>query len=550
MHRFLAPAFLAVLLSAAGAWAAPLKVVGRFLQDAHGHNLMLRGMNVPVYKSGFEDDLDAVAAAVATTRANVVRFEWWAVPQPGTTEYTVANLDRAIQKYFDLGIITIVDLHDLTFQFGHDEQVGPNSDGNDQTIFASTITAYWTRPDVLAVLVKHQDHIVINVANEWGSSLYHDGTPTTTNFIQNYTTAITALRNAGIIAPLMIDAPKGFEYQFLLDHGAALLALDPKHNTMLSTHAYWAATAFTDAQLGRHRRRDHGEQPSDRFRRSVEQRLHGHSLRPDPLSASAHARQRELDRLRVLGVVRGRPVRPAHEHHGGPGRRHGADRRQPGLRQRRAARRQFRHRYGHASHDKGRFLAAYGHGHSARGCDLHAHGCVDGRTTWRSAASSSGARRPRRWWCAGADRRSRALGWPACWPIPTLTLVRSSDQTVIATNDDWQDAANAADIVAAGFAPGDAHESAVMMTLDPGVHRDRERGGRHDGCCDRGDLRGRPSGGADRRASRRVGEVDAGDNVLIGGIIVQGAAPQTVVIRARGPSLAGAGWPGCWPIPC
>src|SRR5947207_3313008 len=36
---------------------------------------------------------------------------------------------------------------------------------------------------------------------------------------------------------------------------------------------------------------------------------------------------------------------------------------------------------------------------------------------------------------------------------PTLTLVRSSDQAVIATNDDWQAGANAAALAAAGFAP-------------------------------------------------------------------------------------------------
>lgn len=47
--------------------AAPLKVVGRFLQDAHGNNLLLRGVNLPVYKSGWADDLDAVAAAIALT---------------------------------------------------------------------------------------------------------------------------------------------------------------------------------------------------------------------------------------------------------------------------------------------------------------------------------------------------------------------------------------------------------------------------------------------------------------------------------------------------
>lgn len=237
----------------ARAAGSPLKVVGRFLQDANGHDIMMRGVNIPVYKSGYDDDLDAVAAAVATTKTNVVRLEWWANPPVGSL-YTVENLDRAIQKYADLGILPIIELHDLTYIYGQDAKPGnpPNSNGNDQTIFANTITSFWTRADVLPILIKHQDHLVINLANEWGSSTYSDATPTTTNFIQNYTAAITAMRNVGINAPIMVDAPKGFEYQFILANGQAILDADPQHNTMFSIHAYWAARAplgYTDAQV-------------------------------------------------------------------------------------------------------------------------------------------------------------------------------------------------------------------------------------------------------------------------------------------------------------
>jgi len=48
--------------------------------------------------------------------------------------------------------------------------------------------------------------------------------------------------------------------------------------------------------------------------------------------------------------------------------------------------------------------------------------------------------------------------------------VRSSDQSVVASNDNWQDAPNAAQIQASGFAPSDPHESAIMVTLDPGAY--------------------------------------------------------------------------------
>jgi hypothetical protein len=55
-------------------------------------------------------------------------------------------------------------------------------------------------------------------------------------------------------------------------------------------------------------------------------------------------------------------------------------------------------------------------------------------------------------------------------PNPTLTLVRSSDQSIVATNDDWGSAPNAAQIVATGLAPADAQESAIMVTLAPGAY--------------------------------------------------------------------------------
>jgi hypothetical protein len=53
---------------------------------------------------------------------------------------------------------------------------------------------------------------------------------------------------------------------------------------------------------------------------------------------------------------------------------------------------------------------------------------------------------------------------------PTLTLVRQSDQVVIATNDDWQQSPDAAQIAAAGFAPSSRFESAVLVTLPPGAY--------------------------------------------------------------------------------
>jgi hypothetical protein len=63
-----------------------------------------------------------------------------------------------------------------------------------------------------------------------------------------------------------------------------------------------------------------------------------------------------------------------------------------------------------------------------------------------------------------------AFGITGALDDPALTLVRSSDQTVIASNDNWQTDANATQLQAAGFAPTNALESALLVTLPPGAY--------------------------------------------------------------------------------
>jgi hypothetical protein len=55
-------------------------------------------------------------------------------------------------------------------------------------------------------------------------------------------------------------------------------------------------------------------------------------------------------------------------------------------------------------------------------------------------------------------------------PDPVIQLVRSSDQVVLATNDNWQNAPNAAAIQLSGFAPSHVLESAILTSLPPGAY--------------------------------------------------------------------------------
>ena len=126
---------------------------------------------------------------------------------------------------------------------------------------------------------------------------------------------------------------------------------------------------------------------------------------------------------------------------------------------------------------------------------------------------------------------------------PTLTLVRSSDQQVIATNDDWGTAANAAQIQAVGLAPANALESAIMVTLAPGAYTaivQGAGGGTGVGIVAVYEV-DHPEVPLINISTR--GEVLTGNDVMIGGFIVQGSGPQTVVVTAIGPSLVGVGIP-------
>jgi len=140
---------------------------------------------------------------------------------------------------------------------------------------------------------------------------------------------------------------------------------------------------------------------------------------------------------------------------------------------------------------------------------------------------------------AGPSLASAGIANPLANPM--MTLVRSSDGAVIATNDDWQAAANAADIQAAGFAPADAREPAIMMTLAPGAYTSIVSGvGNTTGVAVVGVFEvDHPEVPLINISTR--GEVLTGNDVMIGGFVIQGTTPQTVVITGIGPSLTQAG---------
>jgi subtilisin family serine protease len=120
---------------------------------------------------------------------------------------------------------------------------------------------------------------------------------------------------------------------------------------------------------------------------------------------------------------------------------------------------------------------------------------------------------------------------------PMLQLVRSSDQVTIAANDDWGSAVNAGAIAASGFAPANPLEAAILMTLQPGAYTaivTGAGGGTGVGIVEVFEV-DHPEVPLINISTR--GQVLTGNDVMIGGFVIQGSGAQTVVVRARGPSL-------------
>jgi hypothetical protein len=130
-------------------------------------------------------------------------------------------------------------------------------------------------------------------------------------------------------------------------------------------------------------------------------------------------------------------------------------------------------------------------------------------------------------------------------PLQDPTLELHNSNSVIASNDDWQTAANASQIPTS-LQPTDSRESAILITLQPGSYTaivSGKNGTTGVGLVEVYDLDQATTSKLANISTR--GFVDTGENVLIGGFIVGGGnGSARVIIRAIGPSLTQFGVSG------
>ena len=130
---------------------------------------------------------------------------------------------------------------------------------------------------------------------------------------------------------------------------------------------------------------------------------------------------------------------------------------------------------------------------------------------------------------------------------PVLEL-HDAAGAIIASSDNWGDAANKQDVIDTGLAPVSPNESAILATLpsDPNIafYTAVVRGANNTtgiGLVEVYDLDSGPGSTLLNISTR--GQVDLDPNALIGGFFLGGTESRRILVRAIGPSLAAANIP-------
>lgn len=185
------------------------RVDGRALYDNTGEKVILYGVN----KMCIWTDKDGVPSfsEIAKTGANCVRITWGI---DGSAE----DLDTVIRNCRAEHMIPIIELHDATGDWSK----------------LPLLVNYWIRPDVVNVIKKHQEYLLVNIGNEVGQNVTEEA------FKADYESAVNKMREAGIHVPLVIDASSyGQSIDMLQACGPYLISADPDKNLMFSVHMWW-----------------------------------------------------------------------------------------------------------------------------------------------------------------------------------------------------------------------------------------------------------------------------------------------------------------------
>jgi len=189
-------------------------VEGNSLFDRCGKKVVIRGVNAMIVI--WDPTGEVSYPEIAKTGANCVRIFWSTTSHSGNT---LENFDATLTNCWENNMIP---MPCVWGRWGGDWQ------------YLQEAVDFWLRPEWVEVLRKHEDHILLNIANEVGNK-----TVTDSMFREGYEKAVLRLRNAGLHMPLVIDASgHGRDESVLFKSAEYLLEKDPDHNLIFSWHLY------------------------------------------------------------------------------------------------------------------------------------------------------------------------------------------------------------------------------------------------------------------------------------------------------------------------
>jgi peptidoglycan/xylan/chitin deacetylase (PgdA/CDA1 family) len=192
---------------------------GKKILAPGGEEVIFRGIDSMFV---WTDKEGATLPEIAKTGANCVRIVW--TMKDGTRE----ELDKVITKCIENRMIPIIELHDKTCKW-------------DDSVFKD-LTAYWTDPQTVKLIKKHEKYLFINYGNEIG-----DWQVVADDYTARYSSAVKAMRKAGIHVPIIIDAGKcGQDMNSYYACAEDISNADPDKNVIMSIHMWW-----TDNNPGR-----------------------------------------------------------------------------------------------------------------------------------------------------------------------------------------------------------------------------------------------------------------------------------------------------------
>ena len=201
------------------------------LYDANGCAFVPRGVNNghawfdhPNGDRRAYNALDNIAALGFNSVRIVWGIHYWVNSDGSFGPTSDDNILRdIIERCIELKLVPMVELHDFT--------------GSNNSSDVATAANWWANR--ASLVNDYEQHIIVNILNEWGN-----GSTTDTQWRNAYKSAVSTIRNAGIKATLVIDATEWAKnISPVKTYGSEVLNHDPQKNVAFSTHYYCEAGA-------------------------------------------------------------------------------------------------------------------------------------------------------------------------------------------------------------------------------------------------------------------------------------------------------------------